>query len=64
MATKDKDLKITLVRGRAKASKKQALVLDSLGIKKTGSVVFHDNTPTIKGMLRKVDHLVTVEDNK
>lgn len=64
MATKTKELKITLVRGRAKASKKQALVLDSLGIKKTGSIVFHDNSPTIKGMLLKVAHLVSIKDNK
>lgn len=64
MATKTKELKITLVRGRAKASKKQALILDSLGIRKTGSIVFHDNSPTIKGMLLKVAHLVSIEDNK
>jgi large subunit ribosomal protein L30 len=64
MATKTKDLKITLVRGRAKATKKQALILDSLGIRKTGSIVFHDNSPTIKGMLDKVAHLLSIEDNK
>ena len=64
MATIEKDLKITLVRGRAKASKKQALVLDALGIKKTGSIVYHDNSPTIKGMLAKVAHLVSIEGNK
>ena len=64
MATKEKDLKNTLVRGRAKASKKQALDLDALGIKKTGSIVLHDNSPTIKGMLAKVAHLVSVEGNK
>jgi large subunit ribosomal protein L30 len=63
-SSKTKELKITLVRGRAKASKKQSLILDALGIKKTASVVFHDNSPTIKGMLAKVAHLVKIEDNK
>lgn len=61
---KDKKLAIKLVRGPAAASKKQAKVLESLGLGKCNSVVFHDDGPTILGMINKVSHLVEVTDNK
>ena len=57
-----KKIKVKLVRGRAKASKKQALVLDSLGLKKTNSEVEKFNSDTILGMIKKVSHLVNVSD--
>ena len=58
--TKEDKIKIKLVRGYAKASKKQALVLESLGIRKTNQVVEHHASPTIQGMIFKVDHLVDI----
>ena len=40
--------------------KKQTL--DSLGLKGIGSEVVHDPTPSILGMIRKVKHLVSVQE--
>jgi large subunit ribosomal protein L30 len=34
--------------------------LAALGLGRTGQVVSHDDTPTVRGMLRKVAHLVVV----
>lgn len=61
---KDKKLKITLVKGKQGTTPNQKLVLEALGLRKTQSVVFHDDTPMILGMIHKVCHLVKVEDNK
>ena len=55
-----KKLSIKLVRGRAAASKRQALVLESLGLRRTNAVVEHFSSDTIMGMIKKVDHLVEV----
>lgn len=64
MATETKKkLKITMIRGMAKADKKQAKVLEALGIRKSKQSVFHDDSVTINGMLRKVAHLVEVAEN-
>ncbi len=61
--TKKKKLSIKLVRGIAKADKKQTKVLEALGLRKSGRVVQHDDGPTIMGMLVKVAHLVEVTKN-
>lgn len=57
-----KNLKIQLTRGRAAASARQDKVLDSLGLKKSQSIVYHDSSPYILGMIDKVKHLVSVVD--
>lgn len=44
--------------GRIKNHKK---VLRALGLKHPGSVVEHGDGPTIRGMIDKVKHLITVE---
>jgi large subunit ribosomal protein L30 len=44
--------------GRLKGQKK---VLAALGLKHPGSVVEHGDTPTIRGMIAKVSHLIEVE---
>ena len=35
--------------------------LSALGLRRTGQVVGHEDTPVLRGMLRQVAHLVTVE---
>ena len=64
MATKQegKKLRIKLVRGIAAADKRQAKVLESLGLKKSKQTVEHFNGVTIMGMINKVSHLVEVTD--
>ena len=39
----------------------QKKTLIALGLKKIGQVVEHEDTPNILGMLKKVEHLVSVE---
>jgi len=62
--TKNKALTIKLFRGTAKADTRQMKVLVALGLRKSQDVVQHDDSAVIRGMLRKVAHLVTVSENK
>ena len=39
----------------------QKKTLIALGLKKIGQVVEHEDTPNILGMIKKVEHLVSVE---
>ncbi|MFO7180496.1 MAG: 50S ribosomal protein L30 [Pseudomonadota bacterium] len=42
----------------------QRRVLRGLGLRGPGSVVVVDNTPSFRGMIKKVLHLVQVEEKK
>lgn len=55
-------LKVTLVRGINKAKKEQVATVRALGLKKIHSFVEHNDCPQIRGMIKKVSHLVTVEE--
>jgi large subunit ribosomal protein L30 len=54
-------IRIQLVRSPIGYNKGQQAVLKSLGFHKLNSVVVHSDTPTIRGMVNKVRHLVAVE---
>lgn len=54
-------LKIKQVRSKIGSTKRQKLTLEALGLRKINAVVEHQATAQILGMVRKVDHLVTVE---
>ncbi len=53
-------IKVTLVSGMVGKKKTQRRVVQALGLKKYGSSVVHADNPTIRGMVTKVNHLVTV----
>lgn len=53
-------LKITLTRGMTGTTETQRRTVKGLGLGKFGSCVFHADSPTIRGMITKVNHLVTV----
>jgi large subunit ribosomal protein L30 len=56
-----KQLRITLVRSGINRPEKQKRTIRGLGLSKTGaSVVVPDNI-SVRGMIRAVSHLVTVE---
>jgi large subunit ribosomal protein L30 len=55
-------IKITKTRSAINRTKTQKLTLKALGLKKIGQTVEHDATPNILGMVRKVNHLVSVEE--
>ena len=53
-------IKIKQVRSRIGRPKVQKLTLDALGLKKINKVVEHNATPQILGMVKKIQHLITV----
>lgn len=55
-------LKITLVRSPIGRPDKQRKVLNGLGLKKMNKTVVLMDTAEIRGMVRKVSHLVSVEE--
>jgi large subunit ribosomal protein L30 len=54
-------IKIKKVRSAINRTQNQKRVLESLGLRKMGQVVEHEDTPNILGMVNKVKHLVSVE---
>lgn len=55
-------IKVKKVRSAINRTKRQKLTLEALGLKRIGQVVEHDATPNILGMVKKVEHLVSVEE--
>ena len=55
-------IRITQVRSAIGRPKRQKLTIAALGIKKMNVPVEQEATPQILGMIRKVNHLVTVEE--
>jgi large subunit ribosomal protein L30 len=57
-----KKLKITQVRSQIGQSPRHRGTLRALGLGKIGRSVERDESPDVLGMLRKVRHLVRVDD--
>lgn len=57
-------LKVTQVKSGVARPKTQNLVLKGLGLAKLHKSVVLDDSPAIRGMIRKVSHLVKVEPVK
>lgn len=55
-------LQIKLTSGLVAKKETQCKVVRALGLRKYGSTVLHADTPTIRGMINKVHHLVTVTE--
>ena len=53
-------IKIKQVRSRIGRPKDQKRTLDALGLRKVHTVVEHNATPQILGMVAKIKHLITV----
>lgn len=56
-----KQIKVTLVRSRIGTSPHQRKCLDALGLRKMHKTRTFTDTPAIRGIIRKVPHLVAVE---
>ena len=56
-------IKVTLVKSTIGCKKDQIATVKALGLRKIRSVVEHNDTPQIRGMIKKVSHLVKVEEN-
>ena len=57
-----KTLRITQVRSKIGHPQDQRDTLRSLGLRHINDVVEHPDTPSFRGMIQKVRHLVTVEE--
>ena len=65
LETKDycmKKIKITLVKSPIDRPERQKLTLQALGLNKANASKEVEATPQILGMVRKVEHLIKVED--
>jgi len=57
-----KKLKITQIRSYIGRPEKQRKILRGMGLGKLNRTVVLNNTPEIRGMIKKVSHLVSVEE--
>ncbi len=55
-------LKITLVKSPIANTPRNRAIVQSLGLGKTGRSVLQHDTPSIRGMIHKVKHLLQVEE--
>jgi large subunit ribosomal protein L30 len=53
---------ITQVRSKNGSDQRQLATLRSLGLRKIGQTVQREDSPQLRGMLQRVQHLVTVEE--
>ena len=57
-----KKLKLTLTRSIIGLSPKQEATVKALGLRRMHQTVSNDDTPTIRGMIAKVPHVLRVTD--
>ena len=55
-------IKVKQVRSRTHAPRTQKATLDTLGLKKLNQVVEVEDTPSTRGLIKAVHHLVMVID--
>lgn len=56
-------IRVKQIRSKIDRPKRQKLTLQALGLKKMHQTVEHEDTPQIRGMIKKVEHLVVVEES-
>ena len=61
--TKQKTLRITLVKSPIGYDKRQKGTLRALGLRRMHQTVEHEDNPVIRGTVAKVRHLVRVEES-
>ncbi len=57
-----KRVKVTLVKSSIGCPKDQKATVRALGLRKLHRTVEHDDTPAIRGMIFKIQHLLKVEE--
>jgi large subunit ribosomal protein L30 len=62
MTSTTKKLKITQTRSYIGRPEDQRQTLKALGLRRIRHAVVHNDTPQIRGMVRKVIHLIRVEE--
>lgn len=59
-----KTLRVKYTKSAIGYNKTQKATITALGLRKLGQTIELKDTPSIRGMLRKVAHLVTIQDEK
>lgn len=62
MATTTKQVKVTQVRSGIGGTRRQRETLKSLGLRKIRQSVVREDSASVRGMIARVAHLVTVEE--
>jgi large subunit ribosomal protein L30 len=57
-------LRITYVRSASGHKVDQKRTIEALGLRRLGHSVEHSDSPSVRGMIHKVQHLVAVEEAK
>ena len=55
-------VKVTLVKSTIGSTQTQKATVAALGLKKIRSFRIHEDTPALQGQIKKVPHLVKVEE--
>jgi large subunit ribosomal protein L30 len=63
MPTTDKKIRLQWVRSAIAAPQKHKLVIKGLGFTRLNQVIEREDTPSIRGMVQKVPHLVKVVES-
>jgi large subunit ribosomal protein L30 len=58
----EKTVFVTLVRSPIGYTKDQKKTVLALGLRRMHQTIEHKDTPALRGMIRKVEHLVQVEE--
>jgi large subunit ribosomal protein L30 len=58
----EKKLRITLVKSAIGYSTRHKATIRALGLRKMNQTVEHVDSPVVRGMLSKVNHLVRIEE--
>lgn len=62
MAATTKQIKVTQIRSGIGGTRRQRETLKSLGLRKIRQSVVREDSASVRGMIVKVAHLVTVEE--
>lgn len=60
--TSDKTLRVTLVKSPIGYKKDQKATVRALGLRQMNQTVEHIDSPSVRGMLNKISHLIVVEE--
>ena len=55
-------LKVSQIRSGIGCKQNQRETLRTLGLKRIGDVAAHEDRPEVRGMIKTVSHLITVEE--
>jgi len=58
----DKTIRVTLVKSPIGYTKDQKATVKALGLRRMHQTVEHKDNPAVRGMIRKVVHLVQIEE--